>query len=79
VYLPPLNKARSFHIMASLDGRPTIFAGSGNATGTGITAIEQFDQVRDRWHVLESIKLDYEITAAAGVGNIPLQLITKCQ
>jgi len=63
--------------MASLDGRPTIFAGSGNATG--LTTIEQFDQVRDRWHVLETIKLDYEITAAAGVGNIPLQLIKKCQ
>ena len=76
------------HIMASLDGRPTIFGGSGNVTGktgngktgmteTGMISIEQFDIVRDRWHEIP-IKLPYEIYAADGVGNIPLDILKEC-
>ena len=48
VYLPSMTKARSYHVLASLDGRPTVFAGSGSENGTEMIIIESFNEIRDR-------------------------------
>ncbi len=80
VYMPPLNKPRSFHIMASLDGRPTVMAGSGT-DDVLLLELERYNEIKDIWEVLPNPQLPFEngTWGAAGVGNVPISLVIGCE
>ena len=80
--MPPLNKARSLHIMASLNGRPTVMAGSGaDDTNPLVLELERYNEIKDVWEVLPNVQVPSEsgTWGAAGVGNIPISLVAGCQ
>ncbi len=67
--------------MASLDGRPTVMAGSGANVTEKLLELEKYNEIKDIWEVIPNVQLPFEngTWGAAGVGKVPISLVIGCQ
>lgn len=64
--------------MASLDGRPTVLAGSGSNISDPLLQIERYNEISERWQIVTDLELSEEVWATAGVGNINFKDVATC-